>query len=148
LGTVMRHELGHILGYGDLDPTTAGDSIMSGTILPGERRTVPINAAEAPEVSASDVKAPAGLTSIPSEVKVNNCIADVNFAGAHGIFAAAPSSAPAQGGSRPGRRSAALATVLPRSSHSLAGSDVIPECQNQHNLESLDEIFADLLWEF
>jgi hypothetical protein len=25
---------------------------------------------------------------------------------------------------------------------------VIPECQNQHNLESLDEIFADLLWEF
>ncbi|MFO0135627.1 MAG: hypothetical protein ACK56U_18705, partial [Planctomyces sp.] len=40
LGTVMRHELGHILGYGDLDPTTAGDSIMSGTILPGERRTV------------------------------------------------------------------------------------------------------------
>ncbi|MFN9826784.1 MAG: hypothetical protein ACK58J_21775, partial [Planctomyces sp.] len=148
LGTVMRHELGHILGYGDLDPATAGDSIMSGTILPGERRTVPINATEAPEVSASDVKAPAGLTSIPSEVKVNNCIADVNFAGAHGIFAAAPSSAPAQGGSRPGRRSAALATVLPRSSHSLAGSDVIPECQNQHNLESLDEIFADLLWEF
>jgi hypothetical protein len=40
LGTVMRHELGHILGYGDLDPATAGDSIMSGTILPGQRRHV------------------------------------------------------------------------------------------------------------
>jgi hypothetical protein len=36
----MRHELGHILGYGDLDPATAGDSIMSGTILPGQRRHV------------------------------------------------------------------------------------------------------------
>jgi hypothetical protein len=42
LGTVMRHELGHILGYGDLDPATAGDSIMSGTILPGQRRHVPM----------------------------------------------------------------------------------------------------------
>jgi hypothetical protein len=42
LGTVMRHELGHILGYGDLDPTTAGDDIMSGTILPGQRRHVPM----------------------------------------------------------------------------------------------------------
>ncbi|MFM7834223.1 MAG: hypothetical protein ACKPJD_20675, partial [Planctomycetaceae bacterium] len=40
LGTVLRHELGHILGYGDLDPATAGDDIMSGTILPGERRGV------------------------------------------------------------------------------------------------------------
>ncbi|MEY4187818.1 MAG: hypothetical protein RIT02_2852, partial [Planctomycetota bacterium] len=34
--------LGHILGYGDLDPATAGDSIMSGTILPGQRRHVPM----------------------------------------------------------------------------------------------------------
>jgi hypothetical protein len=40
LGTVLRHELGHILGYGDLDPAAAGDDIMSGTILPGERRGV------------------------------------------------------------------------------------------------------------
>ncbi|MFM7168104.1 MAG: hypothetical protein ACKO3T_22895, partial [Planctomycetaceae bacterium] len=40
LGTVLRHELGHILGYSDLDPATAGDDIMSGTILPGERRGV------------------------------------------------------------------------------------------------------------
>ncbi|MFM7168239.1 MAG: hypothetical protein ACKO3T_23575, partial [Planctomycetaceae bacterium] len=38
LGTVLRQELGHILGYGDLDPATAGDDIMAGTILPGERR--------------------------------------------------------------------------------------------------------------
>ncbi len=50
LGTVMRHELGHILGYGDLDPATAGDSIMSGSILPGERREVTdgINHANSP----------------------------------------------------------------------------------------------------
>ncbi|MFM7166877.1 MAG: hypothetical protein ACKO3T_16690, partial [Planctomycetaceae bacterium] len=46
LGTVLRHELGHILGYGDLDPATAGDNIMSGTILPGERRGVASNVAE------------------------------------------------------------------------------------------------------
>ncbi|MFN6313267.1 MAG: hypothetical protein ACK46M_17615, partial [Planctomyces sp.] len=52
LGTVMRHELGHILGYGDLDPATAGDSIMSGTILPGERRTVSAAAMENPLDSA------------------------------------------------------------------------------------------------
>ncbi|MFN7682090.1 MAG: hypothetical protein ACK5TG_14600, partial [Planctomyces sp.] len=52
LGTVMRHELGHILGYGDLDPATAGDSIMSGTILPGERRTVPVSVMENPDAPA------------------------------------------------------------------------------------------------
>jgi hypothetical protein len=46
LGTVLRHELGHILGYGDLDPAAAGDDIMSGTILPGERRGVASNVAE------------------------------------------------------------------------------------------------------
>ncbi|MFN9291321.1 MAG: hypothetical protein ACK6EB_24885, partial [Planctomyces sp.] len=49
--------LGHILGYGDLDPTTAGDSIMSGTILPGERRTVPVSVmenADAPALSSPE----------------------------------------------------------------------------------------------
>ncbi len=57
LGTVMRHELGHILGYGDLDPATAGDSIMSGTILPGERRSVPVSViskADDPALSSSE----------------------------------------------------------------------------------------------
>jgi hypothetical protein len=48
----MRHELGHILGYGDLDPATAGDNIMSGTILPGERRTLSAAAIENPLDSA------------------------------------------------------------------------------------------------
>ncbi|MFN9040879.1 MAG: hypothetical protein ACK5YO_31610, partial [Planctomyces sp.] len=54
LGTVMRHELGHILGYGDLDPATAGDSIMSGTILPGERRVVPVVVARGSVDSATE----------------------------------------------------------------------------------------------
>ena len=46
LGTVMRHELGHILGLSDLDPATAGNDLMSGTILPGQRRAVPVAAAD------------------------------------------------------------------------------------------------------
>ncbi|MFN5434007.1 MAG: hypothetical protein ACK5ES_05550, partial [Planctomyces sp.] len=55
LGTVMRHELGHILGYGDLDPATAGDSIMSGTILPGERRSVHQTISDYSDAGDSDV---------------------------------------------------------------------------------------------
>ncbi|MFN9080809.1 MAG: hypothetical protein ACK5X8_09705, partial [Planctomyces sp.] len=58
LGTVMRHELGHILGYGDLDPATAGDSIMSGTILPGKRRAVADMTPEAGPVSTSNPSNP------------------------------------------------------------------------------------------
>ena len=42
LGTVMRHELGHILGLSDLDPATAGEDLMAGTILPGQRRAIPV----------------------------------------------------------------------------------------------------------
>jgi len=61
LGTVMRHELGHILGYGDLDPATAGDSIMSGTILPGVRRQIPAAG------TTADLAAPNSSLSWPTQ---------------------------------------------------------------------------------
>jgi hypothetical protein len=63
LGTVMRHELGHILGLSDLDPATAGNDLMSGTILPGQRRAVPVAAAE-------DLLVPAVNIAKPVEAKV------------------------------------------------------------------------------
>jgi hypothetical protein len=62
LGTVMRHELGHILGLSDLDPATAGNDLMSGTILPGQRRAVPV-------ASSDDVSVTAGNLANPVEAK-------------------------------------------------------------------------------
>jgi hypothetical protein len=63
LGTVMRHELGHILGLSDLDPATAGNDLMSGTILPGQRRPVPVAVGD-------DVFVPAVSTAKPVDAKV------------------------------------------------------------------------------
>src|SRR5262249_23746644 len=37
--TVVLHELGHIYGWGDLDPATAGNQLMNGMLGTGTRRT-------------------------------------------------------------------------------------------------------------
>ena len=39
LVTVLAHELGHVLGYADLDPELAPDELMTGEIASGIRRT-------------------------------------------------------------------------------------------------------------
>jgi hypothetical protein len=36
--TVISHELGHLLGLGDLDPGRYGHDVMTATLAPGERR--------------------------------------------------------------------------------------------------------------
>lgn len=38
--TVVMHELGHVLGFGDQDPSSAGDSIMATVLTPGVRRSL------------------------------------------------------------------------------------------------------------
>ncbi len=36
--TVVMHEIGHVLGYGDLDPAAASGDLMSATLAEGVRR--------------------------------------------------------------------------------------------------------------
>jgi hypothetical protein len=38
--TVVMHEMGHILGYGDLDPAVDADDVMTETLGAGERHTI------------------------------------------------------------------------------------------------------------
>jgi len=38
--TVVMHELGHVLGFEDQSPSSAGDSIMAGVLTPGVRRSL------------------------------------------------------------------------------------------------------------
>ena len=36
--TAVLHEMGHVLGYEDLDPARSPDALMAGSLQPGERR--------------------------------------------------------------------------------------------------------------
>jgi hypothetical protein len=38
--TVLTHEMGHVLGLSDLDGQATPDSLMAGTLQPGQRRSV------------------------------------------------------------------------------------------------------------
>jgi hypothetical protein len=38
--TVLTHEMGHVLGLSDLDGQATPDSLMAGTLQPGQRRAV------------------------------------------------------------------------------------------------------------
>jgi hypothetical protein len=38
--TVLTHEMGHVLGFSDLDGQSTPDSLMAGTLQPGQRRSV------------------------------------------------------------------------------------------------------------
>jgi hypothetical protein len=51
--TVVTHELGHVLGYGDLDSLHHPDHIMAGVLQPGERRgvSVPLGMLDGPAAS-------------------------------------------------------------------------------------------------
>jgi hypothetical protein len=53
--TVLSHEMGHVLGLGDLDPAAHPDEVMTGTLAPGIRRlpvapaATPFDTSPAPE---------------------------------------------------------------------------------------------------
>jgi len=49
--TVLTHEMGHVLGLSDLDGQATPDSLMAGTLQPGQRRGV--SSADLPSGGAS-----------------------------------------------------------------------------------------------
>ena len=44
--TAVMHELGHVLGHNDLDPSSHHDDLMSATLAPGTRRTTHTSAVD------------------------------------------------------------------------------------------------------
>ncbi|MEI7702629.1 MAG: hypothetical protein WCK86_22735, partial [Planctomycetia bacterium] len=61
--TVLTHEMGHVLGLSDLDGQSTPDSLMAGTLQPGQRRSV--NAIDlqssGESVGGGDLIAPTGV---------------------------------------------------------------------------------------
>jgi hypothetical protein len=157
LGTVMRHELGHILGYGDLDPATAGDSIMSGTILPGERRFVK---APAQKPAVPVVQTPVALP-LPQLVQLVGSVR-TGFFGGHEVGAVTPTprlqnSASINSASNSGRftedphSSMNNITATARSSSRGTSSQnlvELPELSDSIELQILDDVFSELLGGF
>ena len=79
--TVLTHEMGHVLGLSDLDGQATPDSLMAGTLQPGQRRSVSsadlLSGGASAEgrdlIAATDTAAPADSTSlIASGSPINN----------------------------------------------------------------------------
>ncbi|MEY4185927.1 MAG: hypothetical protein RIT02_961, partial [Planctomycetota bacterium] len=137
LGTVMRHELGHILGYGDLDPATAGDSIMSGTLLPGDRRTV--SQREIVRFMTTD-KPTVGLAVVPGEPETLFPPTHEAVPLSH-IPPAGPTAALGDSGDI--QESAVIIRQAALGIEAIEARD--PVAQKSDDLEVLDELFSDAL---
>ena len=61
--TVLTHEMGHVLGLSDLDGQATPDSLMAGTLQPGQRRAVNASDLQSPgeSVGGGDLIAPTGV---------------------------------------------------------------------------------------
>ncbi|MFM7863438.1 MAG: hypothetical protein ACKPHU_04440, partial [Planctomycetaceae bacterium] len=142
--TVLRHELGHILCYGDLDPATAGDNIMSGTILPGERRASGEYVTSSCEVSAHKDGGGNSSDRAPQELTLNRHQRfESEEMGATLIAAQHHPATVDNSDTRKVPQSVPLKTPMIRAALPRE-SIVFSEFMDATDLQSLDELFSEL----